>query len=65
MLASALSPSTKTEHGAFSKNSHMLALLRFLVKCALIALVVAFFSSIGMAYLWAHPELKSLSQIIR
>lgn len=45
--------------------SLMLSLLRFLVKCALIALVVAFLSSIGMAFLFAHPEIKTFSQIIR
>ena len=37
----------------------MLSLLRFLVKFALVALVVAFASSIGMAYLFAHPEIKT------
>ena len=45
--------------------SFMLSLLRFLVKCALIALIVAFFSSIGMAWVFAHPEIKTFSQAIR
>ena len=43
----------------------MLSLIRFLVKCALVALVAAFFSAIGMAWLFANPGIKSLSQIIR
>ena len=39
----------------------MLALLRFLVKLACLALVLAFFSSIGMAYLFAHKEITTKS----
>ena len=37
----------------------MLAVLRFLVKLAALAAVGAFISSIGMAWLFAHPEVKT------
>ena len=43
----------------------MLALIRFLVVSALIALVVAFFGSIFIAFLFAHPEIKTFGQLFR
>lgn len=41
----------------------MLYLIRFLVKLACIVLVLAFFGSIGMAWLFAHPEVKTFTQL--
>ena len=37
----------------------MFGLLRFLLKLAALGAVLAFFGSIGMAYLFAHPEIKT------
>ena len=41
----------------------MLALLRFLFKLACLTLVLAFISSIGMAWLFTHPEVKTVAQL--
>ena len=41
----------------------MLTLLRSLIKLALIALVFAFVAAIGGGFLFAHPEIKTLSQL--
>lgn len=39
----------------------MLALLRFLLLASCAALVLAFFAAIGMAWLFAHPEVTTRS----
>ena len=44
---------------------NMLALLRFLFNLALIALGFAFLSAIGFGYLFAHPEVKTISQLFQ
>ena len=41
----------------------MLALLRFLAKLACLVLVLAFFASIGVAFLLANPQIKTFSQL--
>ena len=41
--------------------SPMLTLLRFLVKVALISLVLGFFASMSMGWLFAHPEVTTKS----
>ena len=41
----------------------MLSLLRFLFKLACLVLVLAFIGSVGIGYLFANPQIQTVSQL--